>query len=177
MQSLLVNVWRRHLTIKSSATSTHFKWRPICGTVKVNTAGQKNKAPTSSVESTQVARTQQREKTTRPLYYSSMAGRVWMCGCFKGIRSQQSIKPPLIQPAFHGHLSGGEIRWPLQTPWAEQTSLETACSNDSPLTDLFSSLWAQEKGIRGTSEMQPDGCGQCSEVSSFHFRLRYSNTH
>lgn len=112
-------------------------------------------------------------KTTWLLYYSIMARWMCMCGCFKGLRSPQSIKTPLISPAFQGHFSGGELCWPLQTSQANQASLKTACSNVSP---LFSPLQPQGKGIRGTSEMQPDGCSQCSEVGNSHSRLCHSHT-
>lgn len=112
-------------------------------------------------------------KTTWLLYYSIMERWVCMCGCFKGIRSPQSIKTPVIPPAFQGHFGGGELCRPLQTPWAKQASLKTACSNVSP---LFSPLKLQGKGIRGTSGMWSDGCSWCSEVSNSHFRLCHSHT-
>lgn len=99
-----------------------------------------------------------------------------VCVGFKGLRSPQSIKTPLIPPAFHRHFGGGELCRPLQKPWAKQDSLQTPCSNVSLLTDLLSPLKPQGKGLGGTSEMQPDEHSQCSEVSNSRFRLCHSHT-
>lgn len=80
-----------------------------------------------------------------------------MCRCFKGIRSPQ--KHHLIPPAFHRHLSGGEFCQSLQIPWAEQASLETACSNISP---LICSLPSSPKG-RAYEALQ-----RCSLMDAAH---------
>lgn len=126
----LVSMWRRPLTIKSSTTAHISNKCQAAGIVKLHycrSEEQSNyKFKGVNAELQELGR---RGKTTWPLYYSGRVRRVCMCGCFKGIRSQQSIKTPLIPPAFHGHVSGGRAPPTITNP----LSLTGLRENSQPL--------------------------------------------
>lgn len=151
VQSRIISTWRRPLTSKSSAASTHLKEGQSAGIVKVHFCESEEQ---STYKFNGVKTTWQRRenhKASLLFHYGKASVYVWVF--------QRHKKPTVHKNTTDITCISWAFWW-----WRTLPTIKNPLSQNRPpwnslfkcsIPDLFSPLQPQGKGIRGTSEMQP----------------------